>query len=440
MKVGVSYSVLLLVVLGAIGCSAPEAKFVTSEKTNALIKDAQRPVEKALVENFGTPHKLVAWEKLPIDFGKVDEKTPGHEKAGWKLLAGRNLYMRHCLHCHGVSGDGNGPTAPYLNPKPRDYRLGEFKFTSTANGIKARSDDLMLTLVNGIAGTSMPSFSLLKQDELTALVEYVRWLSMRGEFEKKLADELTADYSEKAVADRLSNKENPEKRSDIVAALKLLVEGSKESPAEFPETIASSADALVGAWTAADDDANQIIPGHPRQLPSEDPDSINRGRKLYLSTELGCYTCHGLAGKGDGISAVNYWPIPGSSPQRNYPNRGLHDVWGNQVKPRNLTLGQYRGGRRPVDLYRRVYAGIKGTQMAGFATALNNNKDVDGQEVKNSDGSPLNDEQIAALRDRKIWDLVNYVLDIPYQDQTVAPMLPKAPAGAQPAVAQSTQQ
>jgi mono/diheme cytochrome c family protein len=429
-RVGVSYTVLLLIGLGALGCSGPDAKFVISEKTQQLIIEAQRPVEKALEDNFGKAQKLIAWEKLPIDYGKADPDVAGHEKAGWKLLTGRNLYMKHCLHCHGVSGDGNGPTANYLSPRPRDYRLGEFKFTSTANGIKIRSDDLHLTLVNGIPGTSMPSFALLKPDELNLLVDYVRWLSMRGEFEKKLADEMIADYSKKAVTDRIANKEQPETRAQIVEKLDLYLKGNKETPAEFPDVIKSTADALVTAWTAAEDASNQVVPAHPRQLPSEDAQSIQRGRKLFLSSELGCYTCHGLAGKGDGVSAVNYWPIPGSAPQRNFEDRGLHDVWGNKVKPRNLTLGQYRGGRRPVDIYRRIFAGIKGTQMAGFSTALNNNKDENGQEIKNTDGSPLNDAQIGALRDKKIWDIVNYVLDIPYQDQTVAPLMPKAPAAA----------
>jgi mono/diheme cytochrome c family protein len=66
----------------------------------------------------------------------------------------------------------------------------------------------------------------------------------------------------------------------------------------------------------------------------------------------------------------------------------LHDEWGNQLKPRNLTLGQYRGGRRPVDLFRRVYAGIKGTPMPAFGGT--------------------------ALKDNEIWDLVNYVMSLPY--------------------------
>ena len=29
------------------------------------------------------------------------------------------LYREHCAHCHGISGDGVGPTAVFLNPYPR---------------------------------------------------------------------------------------------------------------------------------------------------------------------------------------------------------------------------------------------------------------------------------------------------------------------------------
>ena len=80
--------------------------------------------------------------------------------------------------------------------------------------------------------------------------------------------------------------------------------------------------------------------------------------------------------------------MPGT--QKKYEKRGLHDEWGNPLKPRNLTLGQYRGGRRPIDLFRRMYAGIKGTPMPKFG---------------------------GALKDAEIWDIVNYVMSLPYQDK-----------------------
>lgn len=414
MRVGLSLTVLIAIGVSSAGCSGPEATFVLDEGTNSLTREARRLVEKALTTHFGTPHKLVAWKKLPIDYGTPDKAVPGHEAEGWQLHDGRNLYMRHCLHCHGVSGDGNGPTAPYLNPKPRDYRRGEFKFTSTAVGVKARRDDLLLILKNGIPGTSMPSFGLLKPEELTAIVEYIRWLSMRGEFERSLVNELASDFSIKSVADR---KKNGETQDQINEAFAVLV-GDGKSPGEFDSTIRDVADNIALNWSSAEDESNLVTPKHPRILPGDDPESISRGRVLFMSEKLKCYTCHGLGGKGDGSSTVDFWPIPGSSPEKKYQVRGLHDNWGNPVKPRNLTLGQYRGGRRPVDLYRRIYAGIKGTQMAGFATALRDDKD--------EKGNPLTDEQVLERTDRHIWDIVNYILDVPFQKQTIQPLYPTA--------------
>ena len=43
-------------------------------------------------------------------------------------------------------------------------------------------------LHDGIPGTAMPSFALLPPDEVEALVEYVKYLSMRGQMETALAD------------------------------------------------------------------------------------------------------------------------------------------------------------------------------------------------------------------------------------------------------------
>jgi hypothetical protein len=48
------------------------------------------------------------------------------------LARGSSLYRLQCLHCHGLSGNGRGPTAAWVNPHPRDYRSGVFKFTSSS--------------------------------------------------------------------------------------------------------------------------------------------------------------------------------------------------------------------------------------------------------------------------------------------------------------------
>ena len=55
---------------------------------------------------------------------------------------------------------------------------------------------------------------------------------------------------------------------------------------------------------------------------------------------------------------------------KKYKVPGLFDVWDHPIKPRDLTSGVYRGGRRPLDIYRRIHAGIKGTPMPPFGAAL----------------------------------------------------------------------
>ena len=40
---------------------------------------------------------------------------------------GHGLYLRYCVGCHGVRGDGNGENAPYLDPRPRDFTSAAYK-------------------------------------------------------------------------------------------------------------------------------------------------------------------------------------------------------------------------------------------------------------------------------------------------------------------------
>ena len=102
------------------------------------------------------------------------------------LKLGQAVYQKRCVQCHGVSGDGNGPVAQYLYPKPRDYRKGMFKFTSTPFGSRPQKADLVRTIRQGIHGTSMPAFKLLPEAEIDAVVDYVLVLTQRGEVEEQI--------------------------------------------------------------------------------------------------------------------------------------------------------------------------------------------------------------------------------------------------------------
>lgn len=413
MRIRPTLSLFAGLMLAGAGCGqAPEAKFVLNSKTLELADSAlpgvsgpdataQGTVEKELLDKFGTPHQLLAWKKFPFDYGDAE----GDKPAGWRLIEGRTLYMRNCLHCHGVSGDGNGPTARFLNPRPRDYRLGKFKFTSTKSGIKPTRHDLRNIIKQGIPGTTMPSFMLLPDNELDAIVDYVRWLSTRGEYELRLVAALageeggTAKSLKEAVAGNRS-------RDDVLKDLAAFV------TKDFPEEATTAAGDIADTWVQAEAEENIVLPSIPRAgldpttgLPTAE--SLQKGRELYTSKKAKCMDCHGPGGLGDGVLTEQFWKIPGTSPEQEYAEPGLHDDWGNMQKPRNLTKGQYRGGRRPVDLFRRVYAGIKGTQMPAFGGT--------------------------ALTDEEIWHLVNYVSMLPYQKGS--PATKEHPPAQKPSVA-----
>jgi mono/diheme cytochrome c family protein len=471
-------SVAALGAVAVAGCGeGPSARFVVSERTKKLTPTARTAVEGELQKSFGDPNHLVAWPKLPIDFGefegvveadpqnptdafkvKLSQKPksvvdykPEHlsgaalvwssgEYAGNDLVTplrgkdvpfsfqvssydpktsdlkvrvlpselaggitppkkgdkftvlgpvlqhGRKLYMQNCEHCHGVSGDGAGPTAEYFDIKPRDYRQGLFKFTSTRNMDKARRDDLDRTVRYGIPGTYMPSFLLFKDDELGAIVEYIRWLSMRGEFEQKVDIEFEAEqYTSDAIAQR---KKGGEDQAKIDSALATFITN------DLPRISSDKSDDLVTSWNTAEQPDALVVPKKSRTPDS--PESRERGRKLFVSDVAKCAQCHGPAGRGDGPQTEDYQLIPGSTKKFSKP--GLFDAWDHPIKPRDLTSGIYRGGRRPLDIYRRVYSGIKGTPMPPFGSAL---------------------------KDEEIWDLVNYAMSLPYQKGSASPEPPQ---------------
>ena len=89
------------------------------------------------------------------------------------------LYNTYCTPCHGSQGDGEGELAYLLYPKPRNFTKGMFKLRSTPSGQMPSDDDLFKTIKNGMAGTAMPSFTFLKEDEIKSLVDFVKKLSQK---------------------------------------------------------------------------------------------------------------------------------------------------------------------------------------------------------------------------------------------------------------------
>lgn len=98
---------------------------------------------------------------------------------GSGLAQGRQVYLTHCVVCHGERGDGQGPGAARLQTRPRDFTSGLFKFRSTPSGALPLDRDLYRTLSEGVHGTSMISQTHLSVDERWAVVQYIKGFSIR---------------------------------------------------------------------------------------------------------------------------------------------------------------------------------------------------------------------------------------------------------------------
>lgn len=525
--------------LAVVGCGGQSVvKYTDNPKLRSEIGDdrpgLQQLVRAAVLEQFGpTPSRLKVPEGVEfraggaylaryflepgseeaksLAAGAVPAKALAMAEAGpngnVKIAGGYALWRKHCLHCHGVQGDGNGPTADFLVPHPRDLREGKFKFTSTPSQSKPTRADLHRTIKEGLHGSSMPSFdALMTEDEIQQVLDYTIFLSVRGEAEVKLIQ------NAKQLAESL------EAGQDVPAGKtldELFSDGGFPSVAETIVQIGSD-------WTTAE--AASGLPTVARTPPSDS--SVIAGRNLFLNGQkLQCLGCHGVKADGTGASYIDrdiyndvvfrehtfHRAVTGRflkarnqklqaeghghghsakagepadvaaylksspvvvkylfNPERwtKHPVAdgdapfGLatgedvkafgefrkqldseegakalaakakelipliddaefqaffrenittlwvasHDEWGNPLRPANLNLGVYRGGRRPLDIYLRIANGINGSKMPQHGSVL---------------------------QPAEIWDLVNFVLALPSRPELLdVPAAPTAPHSA----------
>jgi mono/diheme cytochrome c family protein len=311
-------------------------------------------LDQALLKVFNTPRK----PHLEVEDSEAVEAKNALQLS-WEMMGHGSIhYRRHCLHCHGLDGDGRGPTGPWLNPHPRDYRQGLFKFISTDSKVKLnrkpRREDLLRTLREGIDGTSMPSFGLQTEQELNQIISYVIHLSLRGQVEFEVFKTLLESKDAQGNID-LSNLVDP-------------------GDGTIPGYVQARTAELVKAWAASD---KVNVPPPYTYTETELADSIRRGYDLFSNknnklTSGVCIGCH-----------IDFG--------RQVPYK--YDAWGTLVRPANLTAGTYRGGRRPIDLYWRIRGGIPPSQMP--------ESDLQRDEKAKTD---------------PYWDLVNFLQTLPYRN------------------------
>ena len=187
------------------------------------------------------------------------------------IQEGKTIYFRRCSFCHGLLGDGEGPAAAYLDPRPRDFTLGTFKFRSTQSGELPTDENLFRTISLGLAGTGMQAFddgtikNGLSEHERWAVISYIKTFAI--------------EFS------------NP----------------------EF--------------------DPYKKIVELPRDMPPYNEESIARGKEIFERAK--CWECHGKKGRGDGqksFDRTDDWGFPirirnVTHPWRIKTGTGVEDIY-----------------------------------------------------------------------------------------------------------------
>ncbi len=281
-----------------------------------------------------------------------------------------------------------------MNPYPRDFRPGVYKYKSTSRGSKPTKSDLRRTIVVGFPGSSMPSFNLVPEVDREALIDYVVYLSVRGEVERRMLDAVAQDgwdIDGKKLAEEIASNAAGEGSPDFQRVRNIVRD-------------------VVGGWIKAEQNIVPVTPPStavpPADLatatPNPDPESVSRGAELFRGPIANCAACHGANGTAN-VTTLDYddWTKEWSTRAGVNPRDSVAikpflkaGVLPPQiVLPRNLSFGVFRGGGEPDQIYRRIKLGIEGTPMPAVAMASQGNQ--------------------VGLTEEQLWDLVHYVQQLP---------------------------
>jgi mono/diheme cytochrome c family protein len=90
------------------------------------------------------------------------------------IKAGQAFYDANCATCHGVKGDGQGPRAYFIFPKPRNFLSREARAALTR-------PVLFRATKQGVPGREMPAWGkVLSDQEIADVSEYVYRSFIRG--------------------------------------------------------------------------------------------------------------------------------------------------------------------------------------------------------------------------------------------------------------------
>ncbi len=145
--------------------------FVASDRASGLRPGRGPGLAAALVAALGcgdSPRRFTE----PMVLG-------GQEVAPAVLEQGARVYGLYCVSCHGADGSGRAAASRSFDSPPRDFREAAFLYVSGPEGSLPTDADLEATIRRGRPGTGMPAWDGLPDEDLHAVVQFIKTFSPR---------------------------------------------------------------------------------------------------------------------------------------------------------------------------------------------------------------------------------------------------------------------
>ncbi len=140
-------------------------------KIVARLTDAEADAILAFLQSGA--RKLAVLEtpsKEPVASVQTLSTTPAHGPSDGGFVSVRSdakeIFKSLCAACHGEKGDGKGPAAVALNPRPANFTDSEFQ--------KSRLDSDLQTTIHDGKGLMPPFKDQLTDVQISDLVKYIR--------------------------------------------------------------------------------------------------------------------------------------------------------------------------------------------------------------------------------------------------------------------------
>ncbi len=128
----------------------------------------QRDVKQALlsIRAQGEPTRTLQIQSMyNPTWANVTNPMPASPRS---LQHGKYIFVTNCIGCHGVFGDGKGPSAQYLQPQP-------FNFTTVQQQSILSDGQMYHAILLGQEGTAMPAWGdILTVNDIWDLTNFLR--------------------------------------------------------------------------------------------------------------------------------------------------------------------------------------------------------------------------------------------------------------------------